>query len=62
MQTFQVYATWTMTETFTVQAETLDEAIQIAEDHGLTSGEYLEGSFKVDREFSEELSEMAATV
>lgn len=55
-RTYQIETTWVMTATVSVEAETLEDAIedvQIME--GLPSGgEYLSGSFQVDEELTRE--------
>ena len=49
MKTFRIPVSWTVTATMEIPAESLEQAILIAEDASLpTDTDYLEDSFKVD--------------
>ncbi len=57
MPMFKVFAEWKSYDEFDVEADTLEEAMQIVEDndngeYGINDGEYIDGSFVVDKKMS----------
>ena len=55
MKTYKIPCTWVMSGTIEVEADTVGEAILIAENAPLpTESEYIEGSFAVDLELLHE--------
>lgn len=48
MKTYEIPVVWSMIGKHIITANSLDEAIEIAEDLNLPEGTYLEGSFEVD--------------
>lgn len=48
MKTYKIPVVWQMYGYVEVEAESLDEAIQKAQDAPLPDGSYVEGSFEVD--------------
>ena len=53
MKTYKIPVFWHMIATVEVEAESLDEAMQIVENNPLPdNGEYLGGSFEVDVELA----------
>ena len=55
MKTYKIPCTWVMSGTIEVEADTVGEAILIAENAPLpTESEYLEGSFVIDLELLHE--------
>jgi hypothetical protein len=57
MKTYKVAVEWTMTKTLMIAADDLDEAMELAQDKDLPDdGEYLDESFTVNTELSEEIN------
>jgi hypothetical protein len=59
MSNFKVAVSWSVFGEMNIEAETLEDAIRIAQDDTqipLPEGEYIDGSFNVDAEMSEELN------
>jgi hypothetical protein len=59
MSNFKVAVSWSVFGEMNIEAETLEDAIQIAQEDteiSLPEGEYIDGSFNVDPEMSEELN------
>ena len=57
MKTYKVAVEWTMTKTLMIAADDLDEAMELAQDKDLPDdGEYLDESFTVNAELSEEIN------
>jgi hypothetical protein len=50
METFNIPCSWEMYGWLKVQAETLEDAIEIAEEANLPEGEYIDGSFAIDHD------------
>jgi hypothetical protein len=46
---YKIPVTWEMFDYLIVEAENLEEAIEKAHSEPLTSGDYIDGSFTVDR-------------
>ena len=47
---FKIPVSWEMYGYITVEADNLENAIEIAEDFPLPDGSYIEGSFRIDNE------------
>jgi hypothetical protein len=63
MKTFRIPVSWTVTATMEIPAESLEQAILIAEDASLpTDTDYLEDSFKVDHEHLEYMNDNGVEV
>jgi len=63
MKTYRIPVSWTVLATMEIPAESLEEAILIAEDASLpTDTDYLEDSFKVDREHLEYMNDNGVEV
>lgn len=58
MKKFKVAVQWMMTATIEVEAEDIEDAIDIAADADLPAGEFLEDSFEVCDEMTFELNGM----
>ena len=56
MKKFKVAVQWMMTATIEVEAEDIEDAIDIAADADLPEGEFLEDSFEVCDEMTHELN------
>ena len=59
MANFKVAVSWSLFGEMNIEAETLEDAIKIAEEDTeipLPDGEYIDGSFMVDPEMSKELN------
>jgi len=56
MKTWKISCTWEMYGTVLVEADTLEEAIKLADEGGLPPGSYVDGSFETDEEMSELLN------
>jgi len=56
MKTWKVAIEYVMVKTLEIEAEDLDDAMEQAEEMEATGGEYLDGSFTVDRDQTEELN------
>ena len=57
MKTYKIPASWTVTATMEIDAESLEDAILKAEDASLpTDPDYLDGSFEVDHDCIEYLN------
>lgn len=57
MKVYKVAVEWTMTKTLLIEADDLDDAIAQAEEDGeAKEGEYLDESFTVNNDLSEELN------
>ena len=54
MKEYRLSISWQMTAYIVVEAESLDDAAELALELELPSGQYLEGSFEVDIEESRE--------
>ncbi len=54
MKDFTVHCEWVMIGSFKVQAETVEEAIELVQDydHLPPDGEYLDDSFQVNEDFT----------
>jgi hypothetical protein len=50
MPKFKIPVSWTMIADMVVEAETLDDAIALAEEADLPNGEYCDSSFEVNTE------------
>lgn len=50
MKTYTIPVTWECYGCMEIEASSLDEAIEMAEDACLPDGEYLEGSFRIARD------------
>ena len=51
MKTYKIPVSWEVYGCLEIQANSLDEAIEMAEDSALPqNGEYIEGSFSIDHE------------
>ena len=48
MKTFIIECTWTMCGSYHVQAESEEQALEIAEEMNLPDGEYIDGSYHAD--------------
>ena len=58
MKTYKIPVFWHMIATVEVEAESLDEAMQIVENNPLPdNGEYLGDSFEVDADYAATLNE-----
>lgn len=57
MPKFTIPVSWTMIDDMEIEADTLEEAIVIAEESDLTTGEYCDSSFEVNRELVYQLNE-----
>lgn len=56
MKEYRIPCVWMMYGYETVQANSLEEAIEIAENaFGLPNGEYIDGSFEIDMDGIEEM-------
>lgn len=55
-KTYKIPVEWTVVATLEIQAEDMDEALEIAKDHMLPEGEqeYMDGSYRVLADFAEE--------
>ena len=59
MAKFAVAVSWEVCGVMDIEAESLDEAIRIAkedQDLPLPDGDYIDGSFRVDSQMSEEMN------
>lgn len=60
MKKFRIIVTWNMMGSYIVNADTLEDAIDKVEAHETPlpkNGSYLEDSFEVDRDMSDEVTE-----
>ena len=63
MKTFKIPVSWTVMATMEIPAESLEQAILIAEDASLpTDTDYLEDSFKVDHAHLEYMNDNGVEV
>ena len=56
MPKFTIPVSWTMIDDMEIEADTLEEAIDIAEESDLTKGEYCDSSFEVNHELAVQLN------
>ena len=52
-KTYRIPCSWEMYGYYEVDADTLEEAIQMAVDGALPEGDYVDASFEVDKEICE---------
>jgi hypothetical protein len=50
MKKFKIPVIWQMTDVLEIEANSLEEAKELAYEHELTEGEYLSGSFQIDED------------
>ena len=48
MKTYKIPCYWRVYGFYEIEANNLEQAMQIAEDSNLPDGEYIEGSFEID--------------
>lgn len=59
---YSIYRYWTCHDSVEIEAESLDEAIEIAREHPVTVGDIIPESLQVDRYLSEVLRDLQSAM